>query len=209
MQRRTHRERRQGLGEVLVASPDHEVVGLDLLPTGAGELLLEPAGCEVRKAVLVEEAGRGDVPTPGKQLGGHIEVRDIGDADDQRRARVPVRHVGQCGEQLSRVGQTLDQVECCDGRELAAGKDLLEALDERSGFAEIHECGGKSLPGDLFEAIRPGADSEVVQAELRARSGDCAKAAAEVEEHSLVQSVVGEKPDHVVVNGPLLVAAFG
>ena len=193
---------------MLVAAADHEVVRLDLLPAGARQLGLKPAWREVREVALVEEAGRGDVPTPGKQLGGQIEVRDIGGADDQRRARVPVCQVGQDGEQLSRASQTLDHLECCDGRKLAAGEDLLEALDEPSALAEIHECGGESLLGKIFQAVRFGADPEIVEADLRARCGDGAKAAPEVEEHSFVQSVSGEEPDNVVVHGPLSVAAF-
>ena len=46
VQRCTHRKCCQGLREVLVAPVGDEVVRLDLLPAGAGELGLEPAGCE-------------------------------------------------------------------------------------------------------------------------------------------------------------------
>ena len=153
---------------MLVAPVDYEVVRLDLLPAGAGELGLEPAGCEQGEVVLVEEAGRGHVPAPGEQLGGEVEVRDVGDADDQRRTRVPVGHVGQCGEELTRAGQSLDHPEGCDGREPATGEDLLEALGEPVALAEVHECRGEPLSSKILEATRLGVDPEVLEAELRA-----------------------------------------
>ena len=95
MQWRASGERRQSLGEVLVAVAGHQVVRLDLLPAGARQLVLERAGCEVRDLALVEESLRGDVPSARKQLRGQVEVRDVGDARDKRRTRVLPRHLAQ------------------------------------------------------------------------------------------------------------------
>ena len=176
-----------GLGErVLLGQDRRDILRVHGLPASGDEEAHRPALVEELEVRAVEEPDGQHLPAPEQDLGRHVYVGDVGQADDELGAGVALGQRHQAGHARRRVDEVLEDVQREHGRQGSVPHDLVEAVRQLRGRRlEVQRADLEPPSIEVREGHRVDVEADVVEAEVAEGLGDVAVAAAQVQHDAL------------------------